>query len=260
MVGSAGSWPTTSPAAWLSAARSGSCGLTFDAERGDCEHGELGAFGLPRAADTWESAVQQCLSLCSRCAGCNFVSVSPRWHDCSWYRHCGKLSTDVEDVRSAAATSDAAPPDRPPMPHYAQLATFAARWTQPCVREANVRLGFNVSAWACHDPMLLQLVNPSAVRPSSLTHGATNERDYAIDFMGVRVPWEAYCSDSYIRQRDAHTIRIAHCELLSWASEANAWPLVLPPPLVGEEYFEYTWQGHTHTVPDCPLTSVPSPH
>ena len=58
-------------------------------ERAPCESSGEGTFRL-RAAHlvSWETAVSQCLRLCNQCQNCEYISVSLRFQDCSWFDSC----------------------------------------------------------------------------------------------------------------------------------------------------------------------------
>ena len=64
----------------------GYCDGTDDNE-GDCERGNSGSFriGGPAAAVHDHTS---CIERCRGCARCNFVSISPTNHDCSWFHKC----------------------------------------------------------------------------------------------------------------------------------------------------------------------------
>ena len=77
-------------AAWLSASFPGHCGTTSAGDAGDCLTGDRGNLGLSTSdAADWVGATHACLERCSACARCNWVSLSLKWRDCSWYHDCG---------------------------------------------------------------------------------------------------------------------------------------------------------------------------
>jgi hypothetical protein len=55
-----------------------------------CERDHKGTWQLPmrRGLDRWERSVEECLTRCSLCDRCAFISVSPRFGDCSWFAAC----------------------------------------------------------------------------------------------------------------------------------------------------------------------------
>ena len=82
--------------------------------------------------------------------------------------------------------------------------------------------------------------NPSAGFQRWLSM-ASRQRDrrLVVDWLGIRVPRSIYCHMSYYRQRWAHALRAQLCDLTLWAAETESYPLPLPLPYAGEEYFEY---------------------
>ena len=84
-------WPkamATSVSKWEDTAVRGHCGPTT--EIGDCAAGESGSFG-GRGWSSWSMAAHWCLQRCTRCARCQFISVSLAERDCGWFASCGKL-------------------------------------------------------------------------------------------------------------------------------------------------------------------------
>ena len=75
--------------AWLGNSSAGHCGYTSLEASNDCEADPQGAF-LLSAEDcvSWSKAVDACLVLCAKCAGCHHISVSLKHRDYSWYRTC----------------------------------------------------------------------------------------------------------------------------------------------------------------------------
>ena len=78
----------TVAADWLQRSIRGHCGITTTA--GDCDISSKGVFGLSDGAvkGGWQAAVSECVGKCERCSGCQFVTVSLAYKDCSWYRKC----------------------------------------------------------------------------------------------------------------------------------------------------------------------------
>ena len=87
----------------------GHCGPTVDGERGDCDIGDKGWFGLQAgpATTSWEGAAHACAAACLACDRCRFVSFSLKYRDCSWFENCdlSALLTTVPDFRSARIIS-----------------------------------------------------------------------------------------------------------------------------------------------------------
>ena len=75
---------------WLSNASAGHCGATVDL--GDCDIGDQGTFGEPQAiagaTDRWRAATRWCLVQCASCSRCQYISLSLKYQDCSWYATC----------------------------------------------------------------------------------------------------------------------------------------------------------------------------
>ena len=66
----------------------GYCAMTDDNE-GDCERGSSGSFRIGGGAG--KDVVRDhasCIERCRRCQRCNFVSISAKNHDCSWFHKC----------------------------------------------------------------------------------------------------------------------------------------------------------------------------
>ena len=55
---------------------------------GDCQADRFGSWQLPTRMTTWHVADHFCIQRCLRCERCNFVSLSLRHHDCSWFEAC----------------------------------------------------------------------------------------------------------------------------------------------------------------------------
>ena len=95
---------------WLASASRGQCGETVDDDRGDCASGYKGNLGMPmREASSWPTAVRSCLARCAGCARCNYISVSTKFHDCSWYYGPCCLSQKIPGFKSGAASRTALP-------------------------------------------------------------------------------------------------------------------------------------------------------
>ena len=95
---------------WLDAASHGQCGETVDDDRGDCTYGFKGNLLMPsRDAETWQTAVTSCMALCLACARCNYISVSTKFHDCSWYHGPCCLSHAVQGFRSGPVSNASLP-------------------------------------------------------------------------------------------------------------------------------------------------------
>ena len=91
----------------------GHCGTTQTGERGDCESGDKGSL-LPvmqaayKNKKKWHAAIAECMALCAQCARCEYVSISPRWNDCSWYHSCdlNRTLTNVQNILSGSYHTD----------------------------------------------------------------------------------------------------------------------------------------------------------
>jgi hypothetical protein len=97
---------------WLGVARDGFCAVTgIGAKDSACSsgpcHPELGCkgtFNLPaRATSSWPKAARACLRWCRLCGRCNYISVSLKHRDCSWFESCNTemLHTNVPGFRTA---------------------------------------------------------------------------------------------------------------------------------------------------------------
>jgi len=66
----------------------GYCATTVDGHAGDCHAESQGAWLLPARIATWPAAEHHCMQRCLRCERCHFISLSVRYHDCSWFEAC----------------------------------------------------------------------------------------------------------------------------------------------------------------------------
>ena len=70
----------------------GHCGPTQEGEEGDCLTGNNGNLPFGPGAPPNPMGILtevDCVRMCAeRCARCNYVSISERGHDCSWYHSC----------------------------------------------------------------------------------------------------------------------------------------------------------------------------
>ena len=91
---------------WLHRSRHGYCGETR--LNSGCSGSTSGSFTLEsRAVRSWNSAVSACLAHCSSCGGCNFISVSLKSSDCSWYQQCPHLRKDMAGFLTGPANTSA---------------------------------------------------------------------------------------------------------------------------------------------------------
>jgi hypothetical protein len=85
----------------------GYCGVTKIEPNMNCRVDDKGAFPL-RATfwenTTWETAQASCRRMCVACARCNYMSVSLRYRDCSWFHACDilQLQNEVEGFKTEA--------------------------------------------------------------------------------------------------------------------------------------------------------------
>ena len=96
--------------AWLQTARHGFCAATEVTNSCD---GQQGSFALDQCeSSSWSLAVDACLGRCSSCAHCQFISVSLKHRDCSWFSSaidCSTLKHDVKGFRSGPLERQAKP-------------------------------------------------------------------------------------------------------------------------------------------------------
>ena len=118
--------------------------------------------------------MDSCLSLCATLPCCKYVSVSVRWRDCSWFRHCdlNVLLHEVAGFQSAAARTAAARLPAPlPIPTNAarmpsldrgvtkrtagDKAGVPARHGHDAPRHADrqIRPSFTIVLWGCSRPL-----------------------------------------------------------------------------------------------------------
>ena len=107
----------------------GYCDRTEADSHVDCELDDKGNFPLRwQAFTTWESAFSSCRSACLACKRCNYISVSLRWADCSWFHSCSSwphLHDEVNGFRSAVMHRHAALRSQTTTPDQ-----FRPLWTQ----------------------------------------------------------------------------------------------------------------------------------
>ena len=110
--------PAEKVAAWLERSSHGHCGTTDEMNATYvnylCDHGDSGSFGLDEAhAHDWKSSSALCLHFCSRCTRCRYITVSPFYRDCSWYRQCPELVNPPAGVGRKFRSGPAAVPPAP---------------------------------------------------------------------------------------------------------------------------------------------------
>ena len=87
----------------------GYCAATrLSGSTGGCDASERsGSWLLPGSAfNSWASAFDSCARLCAACSACRNISISLRWHDCSWYHSCPVTQRDVIGHYSFAVPHD----------------------------------------------------------------------------------------------------------------------------------------------------------
>ena len=87
----------------------GYCAATrLSGSTGGCDASERsGSWLLPGSAfNSWASAFDSCARLCAACSACRNISISLRWHDCSWYHSCPVTQSDVIGHYSFAVPHD----------------------------------------------------------------------------------------------------------------------------------------------------------
>ena len=105
---------------WLSNTSPGYCEVTgistgdSSCSSGACDKtmGCKGTFNLAlKKSATWLMAATRCLRMCSACERCNYVSLSLKFRDCSWFERCnmsGGLYTTQPGFRSGRVNRSAA--------------------------------------------------------------------------------------------------------------------------------------------------------
>ena len=107
---------------WLHASKEGACGTTEYIPNDKtnpraCEEDQAGSWSFhsflelqptlelrPNSTDAfWKPAAAACLRRCATCANCRFISLSPRFEDCSWYSACPNVAQESWGFRSARA-------------------------------------------------------------------------------------------------------------------------------------------------------------
>lgn len=88
-------------AEWLASTGDGYCAATSP-HPANCATDSKGSFKLKLKGSSAESeehnwilAASYCLSLCAACQNCRHITVSLQHRDCSWYRECNELYTDL---------------------------------------------------------------------------------------------------------------------------------------------------------------------
>ena len=81
----------------------GYCNVTPSHHYSDCSEDDKGSFPW-QGHTTWPAATAACRKSCLACSRCQYISVSLRWRDCSWYRSCelSRLQTATDGFRSEA--------------------------------------------------------------------------------------------------------------------------------------------------------------
>jgi hypothetical protein len=95
-----------SVSSWIASAVPGYCAETDRSQREDCENGRKGSRALSAwATQSRSRAVKVCLSHCSKCKQCNFITVGVEARDCSWYLSCNltRLESRYEGFISGGA-------------------------------------------------------------------------------------------------------------------------------------------------------------
>ena len=141
----------------------GFCGATDTAIAGDCESGRFGSLALSmhHARGARAAAEARCLSFCSQCPRCNYVSLSLGNADCSWYESCqmATLRTEVPGYRSA-----------PALPRRAR---------GPDEVRCHMTHGFRMGGLATNDPVLSGLIHglfaEGNVPPGSIADAGAND-------------------------------------------------------------------------------------
>ena len=80
----------------------GHCGATVDGDGGDCDIGDKGWIGLKQgpATSSWDGAINACVAACLACDRCRWVSLSLKFKDCSWYRRCPRIHSNLVGFRT----------------------------------------------------------------------------------------------------------------------------------------------------------------
>ena len=109
-------WRRPAPLPELPQAQNGHCGSA--PLGGDCVAGSQGSWRLPVPARKLRgnvtAAVQACSELCLKCAQCNYISVSVRWLDCSWFKECD-LREQASNFVSLRVRGNGLPPGSLPL-------------------------------------------------------------------------------------------------------------------------------------------------
>ena len=83
----------------------GICAMT-PFRMGDCSAGHRGSWKLPQRGNwTADTAFAECASGCRRCSRCNYVSMSFRERECSWFHSCDLSTLDAGKRGKAEWTS-----------------------------------------------------------------------------------------------------------------------------------------------------------
>lgn len=86
------------PRAWLGAAVAGYCGVTTG--HTDCSVADHGALRLTeRERSSWEVATAACITKCTLCGRCRYITISLKHADCSWYSRCTNRSYQATPAR-----------------------------------------------------------------------------------------------------------------------------------------------------------------
>ena len=97
-----------SAANWLERSVPGYCAPTQASDwHRACTTEQSGSrqLGAKYVSGGWLTAVEDCLSACLSCSNCRYISISPKYNDCSWFQSCdiSRLQHSVSTFRTAAA-------------------------------------------------------------------------------------------------------------------------------------------------------------
>jgi len=212
---------TLVPRVFLGQAKKGHCGMTADT--GDCTVGSQGSFSakwpwgkkLEDSPQSLRLATKWCLARCESCGACNYISVSLKFKDCSWYRSCDTSKLEMPPDRNWSSFVSGGAFSRLP-----RQAAAALEWPRAQTREARQALRLPVA-----DTKALPWVQPhGSMRVALVLYGKVGS---------FKAPSSMTRADERNTESGTHVLRHAH---RTWARHVAA-----ANPRATFEAFAHSW-------------------
>ena len=148
------------------------------ADTGDCTVGSQGSFSekwpwsrdkLPDSPQSLRLVAKWCLARCESCGACNYISISIKFRDCSWYRSCDVGRLEMPPDRNWSSFVSGGAFSKLPRP-----AAAALEWPRAKTREARqaLRLPAADRSAAVGAAARIDARGAGAVRQGRLVQGA----------------------------------------------------------------------------------------